>query len=53
MNHPLIIAIAGAVIVATAVGVNVYLWHDEAGNAPVMEQVVKPKAALPQGLATR
>jgi nucleoid-associated protein YgaU len=45
MNHPLIIALVGAVIVTTAVGVNIYLWHDEAGSAPPMEQGAKPTVA--------
>jgi hypothetical protein len=45
MNHPLIIALVGAVIVTTAVGVNIYLWHDEAGSAPPMEQGAKPTTA--------
>ncbi len=48
MNHPLIIALVGAVIVTTAVGVNVYLLHDETGNAPVMEQAAKPRLAPAQ-----
>ncbi|MEK9752864.1 MAG: peptidoglycan-binding protein, partial [Rhodospirillaceae bacterium] len=47
MNHPFIIALAGAVIVVTAIGVNIYLWHDEAGSPPVMEQAGKPTVAQP------
>lgn len=45
MNHPLIIALAGAVIVATAVGVNIYLWQEEAATPPLMDQGVKSKKA--------
>jgi len=53
MNSPLIIALIGAAIVSTAVGVNVYLSQDEADSPPVVEQTEAPKKAAPAPTAAQ